>query len=73
MIASIRAAQPLLQALAVTGLAVLAFAALMGLGVTTEASLVAALILAGMLNIGALVSLNGEAFDPTCRGAVGES
>ncbi len=69
----IQTARPILQALMSTGLGILAFAALSGAGFTSETSLVAALILAGALNISALASLNGDGFLPTCEGAMGES
>ena len=65
-------AKPLLLALVSTGLAILAFVVLSGAGYAMEPSLIAALILAGSLNIYGLAALNGEAFLPTSTGSVGE-
>ena len=64
--------RPLVQALAVTCLGVLAFAGLSAAGLATEPSLFAALILAGGLNIGALATLNVEVFLPTSGMPVGD-
>ena len=64
--------RPVLQALAVTGVGVLAFAGLSAAGFATEPSLFAALIVAGGLNIGALATLNGELLLPTSGMPVGE-
>ena len=69
---ALQTARPLLNALLTTALAVLAFAALSALGAGTEPSLTAALILAGLLNIGTLASLNGDAILPTSALPVGD-
>lgn len=66
-------ARPLFQALAVTGIGVLVFAGLDAAGLATEPSLVAALIVAAGLNIGALATLNGEFLLPTSGMPVGEA
>jgi hypothetical protein len=68
----LQTARPILNALLSTALAVLAFAAFAAFGAGVQASLIAALILAGLLNIGALASLNGEAVLPTCSLPVGD-
>ena len=65
-------ARPLLQAVAVTGMGVLVFTGLAAAGFATEASLFAALIVAGGLNIGILATLNGELLLPTSGMPVGD-
>ena len=72
MFASSSIVRPLLQALAFTGMGVLAFAGLDAAGFATEPSLFAALIVAGGLNIGALATLNGEVLHPTSGMPVGD-
>ena len=72
MNALLRTAKPLLPALVSTGLGILAFAVASAAGFGLEPSLLAALALAGSVNIYALASLNGEAFLPTSEGALGE-
>ncbi|HXC57264.1 MAG TPA: hypothetical protein VNU97_18330 [Rhizomicrobium sp.] len=65
-------ARPLLLALASTGAAVLAFALLRGIGCGPDLSIMAAMILAGSLNIRSLVSLKDDLVLPTSRQALGE-
>ena len=65
--------RPLLQALAVTAIGVLAFAGLSAAGFAVEPSLFTALTVAGGLNIGALATLNGELLHPTSGMPVGEA
>ena len=64
--------KPLVLAFVISGLGVLAFGALVQAGFATETSLIAALILAGVLNIGASASLNGEGLLPTSGMPVGD-
>ena len=64
--------RPLVQALAVTGIGVLAFAGLSAAGLATEPSLFGALLVAGGLNIAALATLNGELLLPTSGMPVGD-
>ena len=66
------AAKPLINALLSTGASVLAFAMLRTTGLSPDISLLSSMILAGLLNIGRLASLNCEALLPTCEPAVGE-
>ncbi|MEI9993395.1 MAG: hypothetical protein WDM91_02275 [Rhizomicrobium sp.] len=63
---------PVLKALGMTGLAVLTFSALRGLGIGPEPSLLAGLVLAGSLNIHGLASLKPDRFPPTSVEAAGE-
>ena len=66
------AATPIMNALASTALSVLAFALLRTAGAGVDTSLLSSMILAGLLNIRRLASLNCEALLPTCQQAVGE-
>ena len=65
-------AAPILNALLSTGASVLAFAMLRSGGAGVDVSLLASMILAGLLNIRRLASLNCEALLPTCQPSVGE-
>jgi len=65
-------AAPILNALLSTGASVLAFAMLRSGGASVDVSLLASMILAGLLNIRRLASLNCEALLPTCQPSVGE-
>lgn len=66
------AAKPIVNALLSTGASVLAFAMLRAGGAGVDLSLVASMILAGMLNIRRLASLNCESLLPTSEPALGE-
>lgn len=66
------AAAPILTALLSTGASVLAFAMLRAVGAGADVSLLSSMILAGMLNIRRLASLNCEALLPTCQPVVGD-
>jgi hypothetical protein len=68
----LQTARPLFAAVLSTILALFAFAALSRAGLDTNASLTAALIVAGLVNIHGLLSLNGDLLLPTSRKAVGE-
>ncbi|MEI9885046.1 MAG: hypothetical protein WDN08_00885 [Rhizomicrobium sp.] len=68
----VQIAKRLLPALLSTALAFAAFAGLARAGAGTETSLFAAMILAGLLNIGATASLNAEPFLPTSGAPVGD-
>ncbi len=65
-------AAPILNALLSTGASVLAFTMLRSGGASVDVSLLASMILAGLLNIRRLASLNCEALLPTCQPSVGE-
>jgi hypothetical protein len=65
-------ATPLLNAALSTGASVLAFAMLRTVGAGADVSLLSSMILAGLLNIRRLASLNCEALLPTCQPSVGE-
>jgi hypothetical protein len=69
---TVRTIQPLLAALVATGTGVVAFAALSAGGFASETCLLAAMILAGLLNIGAFASLNGDNFLLTSPVPAGE-
>jgi hypothetical protein len=65
-------AAPILDTLLSTGASVLAFAMLRAGGAGVDVSLLASMILAGMLNIRRLASLNCETLLPTSERGVGE-
>ena len=65
-------AAPILGALLSTGASVAAFAMLRAGGVGVDVSLLSSMILAGLLNIRRLASLNCESMLPTSRTAVGD-
>lgn len=67
-----RSARPILSALFCTALSLIAFAALLAAGFGADSSLVAGLVVAGLLNIARLASLNCEVRQPTCQAEVGE-
>lgn len=68
----VHTAQPLMAALISTGTGILAFAALSASGFASDTCLLVAMILAGLLNIGATASLNGAGFLPTSGVPAGE-
>ena len=65
-------AKPVLTALLGTAASVLGFGLLRAIGAQGDVSLISAVILAGLLNIRQLASLNCDAFLPTSLPSVGE-
>jgi hypothetical protein len=65
-------AKPILNALMGTAMSVMGFALLRATGIQGDASLISAVILAGLLNIRQLASLNCARLLPTSEPSVGE-